>query len=63
MELTAAEKRNGWTLASLRAYQRDRDEAVGMVAGNVVTEFKRPKQGPKLEGAGPRYNPLTRSFG
>lgn len=62
-QLSKEDSRNGWTLESLRTYQREREKAAGVVAGNVVTEFKRPKQGPVLQGAGPNYNPITRSFG
>jgi hypothetical protein len=62
-ELTAEDRRNGWTLESLRAYQREREKAFPVVAGNVVTEFKRPKAPVRIEGAGMTYNPLTRSFG
>ncbi|MHC2163129.1 hypothetical protein [Bradyrhizobium ottawaense] len=62
-ELGTEDARNGWTLESLRAYQREREKAFPVVAGNVVTEFKRPKAPIKIEGASMAYNPITRSFG
>lgn len=60
LELTEGEKFNGWTVESLAAYRRDRDRVADVVPGNVVTEFKRPKAGMKIEGAGRAYNPFTR---
>jgi hypothetical protein len=62
-ELSREDAKNGWTLASLRAYQREREKAFPVVAGNIVTEFKRPKAPVRIEGASMAYNPLTRSFG
>jgi hypothetical protein len=60
--LTAADSRNGWTLASLAAYRREREKVHGLVAGNVVTEFKRPKPAMRVEG--PRgYSPFTKTYG
>jgi hypothetical protein len=54
--------RNGWTLESLRSYQREREKAFPVVAGNVVTEFKRAKPAMRVEG--PRgYCPLTKTYG
>jgi hypothetical protein len=58
--LTPEETSNGWTAESLERYRRDRDKVADVVAGNVVTEFKRPKAGMKIEGAGRAYNPFTR---
>lgn len=59
MVLTDEEKKCGWTVESLRAYQRDRDKVADFVPGNVVTEFKRGK--PPVVVEGPRgYNPFTR---
>ncbi len=54
--LTDAERSNGWTAESLERYRRDRDKVADVVPGNVVTEFKRPKAGMKIEGAA-RFNP------
>lgn len=56
-ELTESEKFNGWTLESLAAYRRERERAFDVVAGNVVTEFKRGKQPVQMQGAGHSYNP------
>lgn len=50
-ELSDEDRRNGWTLASLRAYQQERESAFDVVAGNVVTEYKRPKSAPVMQGA------------
>ncbi|MCK1367635.1 hypothetical protein [Bradyrhizobium sp. 62] len=58
--LTDEEKKCGWTIEKLRAYQRERDKADDFVPGNVVTEFKRGKPAVVVEG--PRgYSPFTRS--
>lgn len=57
IELTDAEKFNGWTAESLAAYRRERDKIADVVPGNVVTEFKRPKEAVRIEGAGRAYNP------
>lgn len=62
IELTDAEKSNGWTAESLAAYRRDRDKVADVVSGNVVTEFKRPKAAMVMQGAGRAYDPFTRSF-
>lgn len=59
IELTAEEKSNGWTAASLEAYRRERDMVADVVPGNVVTEFKRPKAAIEIQGAGRSYNPHT----
>lgn len=61
-DLSKEDARNGWTLERLRAYRREREKASPIVAGNVVTEFKRPKAPIKIEGASMAYNPITRSF-
>lgn len=59
MNLTDAEKRNGWDEQSLAAYRRDRDKVADVVPGNVVTEFKRGKPAMRIEGAH-GYSPFTR---
>lgn len=61
LELTKAERTNGWTAESLAAYRRERDKVADVVPGNVVTEFKRPRAAIRIEGAGRGYSPLTRS--
>ena len=55
-ELDAADIRNGWTLATLEAYRAERTQAHALVAGNVVTEFKKPKPAKYLIGA-KQFNP------
>ena len=60
MKLTEAEKFNGWTVESLRAYAREREKAFDVVGGNVVTEFKRGKPAIQIHGV-QGYSPLTRS--
>jgi hypothetical protein len=59
LKLTEGERFNGWDEQSLAAYRRERDKVAGMVPGNVVTEFKRGKTPPVVEGP-TRYSPLTR---
>lgn len=55
---TADELKNGWDAESLERYRRDRDKVADVTPGNVVTEFKRPKPGPVIMGAGLKaYNP------
>ena len=51
IKLTPEEISNGWTEQSLAAYRRERDKVADVVAGNVVTEFKRPKAAIRIEGA------------
>jgi hypothetical protein len=57
IEPTADERRNGWTAETLAAYRREREAAVapqhsaGLVAGNVVTPFVRPKPPVRIESA------------
>lgn len=58
LELTAEEISNGWNTQSLAAYRRDRDKVADVVSGNVVTEFKRPKEAVKMIGAA-KFNPHT----
>ena len=41
--LTDDEIKNGWTEDQARKYQKSRDIAHGLVPGNVVTEYARPK--------------------
>ena len=43
-EITRDDIRNGWTPESLEAYHLAREEARGLVPGNVVTQFMRPKR-------------------
>jgi hypothetical protein len=50
-ELTKEERFNGWSPASLAEYKKSRDRACGLVGGNVVTLFVRPKQQPRHENA------------
>lgn len=59
-EPTSDEARNGWDAAALAAYRRERAAAFDRVAGNVVTEFKRPRQQARIENAGRSYSPFTR---
>jgi len=60
--ITKEERANGWDEQSLAAYRRDRDKVADVVAGNVVTEFERPKPAVRIEGAGMAYNPISRSY-
>lgn len=57
LELTPEEKSNGWTADSLATYRRDRDKVADKTAGNVVTEFKRPKPAVQIIGV-TKFNPL-----
>lgn len=56
LELTPEEISNGWTAESLAAYRRDRDKVADVTAGNVVTEFKRPKPTVQIVGV-TKFNP------
>lgn len=54
--LTPDDIKNGWTPEALAAYHAEREAAavIGsdrLVAGNVVTEFQRGKQFPRVESA------------
>jgi hypothetical protein len=62
IEPTADDRRNGWTAETLAAYRREREAATApqlgkgrtglpLVGGNVVTEFERPKEPPRIESA------------
>lgn len=61
-ELIAGEIKNGWTVETLAAYQRERDKVADVTPGNVVTEFKRGRPAVQIQGAGRSYDPFTRSF-
>ena len=50
-ELTAEERRNGWTPAALAAYRLERDRAADLIGGNIVTEFTGRKLAPRIENA------------
>lgn len=54
--LTPEELANGWTEEDLRAYQAERDEAVGRVGGFVVTNFDQPRPAIKIENTR-KFNP------
>lgn len=56
-ELDAADIRNGWTIETLKKYREEREAAHPLVAGNVVTQFHRPKPAKYLIGA-KQFNPL-----
>lgn len=56
MTPTKEEISNGWTAESLAAYRRDRDKVADVVPGNIVTEFKRPKEAVRIIGAA-KFNP------
>lgn len=60
IDLTDQEKSNGWTVESIDAYQRERAKAFDVVAGNIVTEYKRGKPAVQMQGAGRSYDPFTR---
>lgn len=47
--LTDDEARNGWTPAALAAYRAEREDAAPLVGGNIVTEWTRPRQLPRIE--------------
>lgn len=49
MDVTREERRNGWDGYSLDAYRAERDGATPFVGGNVVTEWTRPRQLPRIE--------------
>lgn len=56
-DLTETDIKNGWTAESLAAYRRERDKVADVVAGNVVTEFKRAKPAIKIQSGDRSYNP------
>lgn len=57
--LTEAEIANGWTEADVLAYQAERDKAMGLVPGNVVTPFVRPRPAMRIENC-QGYDPCWR---
>jgi hypothetical protein len=56
IELDPADIRNGWTPETLEAYRAQREAVHRLTAGNVVTEFHRPKPAKVLIGA-KQFNP------
>lgn len=55
-ELTPQEIKNGWTVQSLEAYQRERDIAAALTSGNVITSFTRAKPATRIENT-KNYSP------
>lgn len=51
IRLTDDDYKNGWDEPSLFAYIQARDAAAGLVAGNVVTKFERPRPPIRVETA------------
>lgn len=56
VHLDASDIRNGWTIETLTKYREERLAAHPLVAGNVITSFKRPKPAKYLIGA-KSFNP------
>jgi hypothetical protein len=49
--ITEAEIRNGWNQRALDAYLAQRNEETGLVPGNVVTAFVRPRPPIRVENS------------
>jgi hypothetical protein len=54
---TPDELRNGWTAEAIEAYRAERDACTERVAGNTVTEFKRPDPPVRIESALAGFRP------
>lgn len=48
-EVTDEDIRNGWTQEAAVAYQAERDKAVGLVSGMVITPLVRPRPAVRVQ--------------
>lgn len=48
-EITPEDIRNGWDRHSLASYHEEREAAAGLVAGNIVTAWDRPRPAIRVE--------------
>lgn len=55
-ELDAIDIRNGWTAETLEKYRAEREAVKRLVAGNIITEFRRPRPAKVLIGT-KQFNP------
>jgi len=56
LKLSPEDLKNGWTPEALDRYRAERDAAASRVAGNVVTQYERPKPPIQAESA-LKFNP------